>query len=55
MSVWERRKFCMARDQLVRFLRTTPLLSVRLMTTTAMVVECEQFIFVYMIHTLKLG
>ena len=42
MSVWERRKeFYMARDQLIRFPRMTPLLSARPMATIAMVVECE--------------
>ena len=42
MSVWgEGRKFYMARDQLIRFLRTTPLLSARPMAIIAMVVECE--------------
>ena len=44
MSVWERRKeICMARGQLVRFLRAThALMSVRPMAQhIAMVVECE--------------
>ena len=38
-------KFCMAKDQLIRFLRVISLLSVRPMEIIAMVVECEWFIY----------
>ena len=42
MLVLERiKEICMVRDQLIRFLRVTPLLSVSSMATIAMVVECE--------------
>ena len=41
MSIYgrERRKFYMAKDQYIRFLRTSPLLSARPMVIIAMVVE----------------
>ena len=43
-------KICVAKDQLVRFLRATPPLSARPMATIAMTIKCEQFILYFNLY-----